>query len=40
MQIVGEGIEHFLVNMFLEFIYFKGHKHEKTLFHPFYLGWV
>jgi hypothetical protein len=38
MQIVGEGIEHLLVNMLLEFIYFKGHKYEKTLFHAILLG--
>jgi hypothetical protein len=38
MQIVGERIEHFLVNMLLEFIYFKGQKYKKTFFHAFLLG--
>jgi hypothetical protein len=38
MQIVGEKIEHLLVNILLEFIYFKGHKYGKTFFHAFLLG--
>jgi hypothetical protein len=38
MQIVGEGIEYLLMNMLLEFIYFKGQKSKNILFHAFLLG--